>query len=84
MKEVRERQILCDVTYTWSLNKIQQTHVYSKKGEWIPGCVGRGKTEVGEAKAQMAESNAQGYIVPHGKYCQYITTTATRKNLKVV
>lgn len=44
---------------------------------------GRGKTEVGW-KAQMAEYKAQGYIVPHGKYCQYIATTANRKNLKVV
>lgn len=64
-ERVRERQMLCDVTYTWSLNKIQQTHEYSKKGEWIPGCVGRGKTEVGQAKAQMAESKAQGSTLYH-------------------
>ena len=31
MKELRERQILCDVTYIWNLKKIQQTREYNKK-----------------------------------------------------
>ena len=46
--------------------------------------VGGGARQRWGGKAQMAEYKAQGYIVPHGGYCQYITTTANIKNLKVV
>ena len=67
------------------MNITKKSHTHRRRGQMSRyQRVGGGARQRWGGTAQMAEYKAQGYIVPHGGYCQYITTTANIKNLKVV